>query len=138
MKTTRLAVLLAMFTMLAGVGSAEAGSYSFNVKNNLNMYTANKNPGALCNVTVDARTGSGVVATKIIQGLTAQETRSITLTSTLCNLISITAACSFKDYAGTQKQESKNIMFNCKGGDVYISPTPFGVDSFTSFEISLY
>lgn len=140
MKKLRFIAVFAVLSVFALASSAAAGSYSFSFKNNMNMFTLSPidNAASVCSVQIDARTGAGVVASKTISSLKAGEQLNATLTSSKCNLIRIKATCSFKDYLGTPKTETKQNDRNCAGGEGYLSPSPLDFQSFTTFSITIY
>lgn len=140
MKKFRLIVILAVIGVFAVAGTATAGSYNFSFKNNMNTFINSPidNSGSVCRVTLDARTGAGIEASKTIYPLNAGQQTSATLTSSKCNIIRVTATCRFKDYSGIPKEETKHSDRNCVGGEGYLSPSPFSASSFTTFEISIY
>ena len=137
MKKTGLAILMTILCAMAWVGTAAAESYNFSWKNNMNMFTYSHNSDALCNVTTELRTGKGAVASKTIPSLRAEEQMSITLSAPVCNLVKISATCTFKDYAYQKKTETKEMTTTCQGGEGYLSPSPMS-QTWTTFSINLY
>ncbi len=139
MKHSLVALAVAVFCGLTvNLSSAEAVSYTFTIVNNLNAYIPSKelNANAVCRVTAKFTTGSGVVATDTIQSLKAAESGTIKLSAAVCNLQKVSATCTFKDYAGKVKTETKESSFeNCGGGTYYISLEPFLNPQWTSFSI---
>jgi len=140
MNKLRLILILAVLSVFALASSAAAENYSFSFKNNMNMFTLSPidNSASVCSVQIDARTGAGVKASKTISSLKAGQQISTTLTSSKCNIIRITATCSFKDYLGTPKTETKQNDRNCVGGEGYLSPSPMDYKAFTTFAITIY
>ncbi len=142
MKQSLATLAVVVFCSLAGnLSSAEAASYTFTIVNNLNAYIPAKelNANAVCKVTVNLTTGSGIVATNTLQSLKAAETGTIKLSPALCNLQKVIATCRFKDHAGKEKTETKDSGFaNCGGGTYYISVEPFLNPQWTSFSINHY
>lgn len=136
MRKLSFAVVVAV-CMVAGVGSASAASYTFSWKNNMNMFTYSNNKDAVCKVITELRTGAGAVATNTTPILHAEEKSTFTLSAPVCNLLKVTATCTFKDYEGKTKTETKTMTNICKGGEGYLSPSPLS-KQWTTFQISLY
>lgn len=117
---------------------AWANDYKFFIKNNLNMFTYSENANAVCSdISVALKVGDTALAKQTVPQLRASESTTFTLSAAACTNVLVKATCNFKDHNRKQVVKTKQIVVQCKGGELYLSPTPNNRE-WTSFDISYF
>jgi len=128
----------AVICVMAQSSLALATDYTFFIKNNLNSFTYSENKQAVCsNISISLMAGTTTLATQSVKQLNADQTTTLTLTAPVCSQVAIQATCKFKDYTRKEITKTKQIRVGCKGGEIYLSPSPMSRE-WTTLAINYY